>query len=86
VVDADASVSSVDEAGVHLRHDRQQLLARQMRPPETKSSHQVAAGEDVGSLHRGDEDSRPLDSDDVRGEQDVQQGQHTGFTPMSPGG
>lgn len=66
VVDVEASVESVDEEGVHLRHDRQELLARQTRPPDSKSSHEVAASDDVSSVHRGDEDHRPLDADDLR--------------------
>ena len=56
VVDVEASVDSVDDEGVHLRHDREELLARQLRPRDAKSSHQVAHGEDVSSVHRGDED------------------------------
>lgn len=66
VVDVVASVDSVDDEGVHLRHDREELLARQMRPRDAKSSRQVAHGEDVSSVHRGDEDRRPLDADDLR--------------------
>lgn len=66
VVDVEASVESVDEEGVHLRHDRQELLARQTRPRDSKSSHEVAAHDDVSSIHRGDEDHRPLDADDLR--------------------
>ena len=66
VVDVEASVRTVDDEGVHLRHDCEELLARQMRPRDTKSSRQVAPGEDVLSVHRGDEDRRPLDADDVR--------------------
>ena len=56
VVDVEASVASVDDEGVHLRHDREELLARQLRPRDAKSSRQVAHGEDVSSVHRGDED------------------------------
>ena len=59
-VDASASVASVDLGGVHLRYGRQELLARQMRPRAAQSSHQVAPGEDISSVHRGDEDHRPL--------------------------
>ena len=66
VVDAAASVASVDADGAHLRHDRQELLARQMRPPDAQSSRQVAPGEDVSSVRRGDEDRRELDQDDFR--------------------
>jgi len=66
VVDVAASVHSVDDEGVHLRHDREELLARQLRPRDTKSSRQVAPNEDVSSVHRGDEDRRPLDADDLR--------------------
>jgi hypothetical protein len=66
VVDVKASVEAVDEEGVHLRHDRQELLARQTRPRDSKSSHGVGASEDISSVHRGDEDHRPLDADDLR--------------------
>jgi hypothetical protein len=66
VVDASASVVSVDASGVHLRHDRQELLARQMRPPNAQSSRQVSPGEDASSIHRGDEDHRPFDVDDLK--------------------
>ncbi len=66
VVDVEASVESVDDEGVHLRHDRQELLARQTRPRDAKSSHQVLSGDDVSSVRRGDEDHRPLDADDLR--------------------
>ena len=66
VVDVEASVESVDDDGVHLRHDREELLAQQSRPRDAKSSRQVAPGEDVASVHRGDEDRRPLDADDLR--------------------
>ena len=66
VVDAETSVASVGADGVHLRHDRQDLLLMKSRPRESKSSHQVARGEDVSSVHRGDEDHRPLDHDDAR--------------------
>jgi hypothetical protein len=65
VVDVEASVESVDDAGVHLRHDRQELLARQTRPRDSKSSHEVRAHDDVSSVHRGNEDHRPLDADDL---------------------
>ena len=70
VVDAGASVASVDARGVHLRHDREQLLTRQLRPRDSQSSRQVAPGEDVSSVHRGDEDRRPLDHDDLRAQRD----------------
>lgn len=66
VVDADTSVSSVDDAGVHLRYDRQGLLLMKSRPRDSKSSRQVAPGEDISAVHRGDEDRRPLDHDDLR--------------------
>jgi len=66
VVDVEASVESVDEDGVHLRHDREELLAQQARPRDAKSHHEVAPGEEVSSVHRGDEDRRPLDADDLR--------------------
>jgi len=66
VVDAEASVASVEADGVHLRHDRQELLSMNSRPRDSKSSHQVAPGEDVSSVRRGDEDHRPLDHDDLR--------------------
>jgi hypothetical protein len=66
VVDVEASVESVDDDGVRLRHDREELLAQQSRPRDAKSSRQVAPGEDVSSVHRGDEDRRPLDADDLR--------------------
>ena len=69
VVEASASVVSVDATGVHLRHDRQELLAHQMRPPQSQSSRQVSPGEDTSSIHRGDEDRRPLDADDLREKQ-----------------
>ncbi len=62
VVDAAASVASVDADGVHLRHDREELLRRQLRPAEVLSSRQVAPGEDPSHLHRGDEDRRPADT------------------------
>jgi hypothetical protein len=65
VVEASASVVSVDAGGVHLRHDRQELLAHQMRPAHSQSSRQVSAGEDTSSIRRGDEDNRPLDRDDL---------------------
>jgi hypothetical protein len=70
VVDAETSVSSVGGDGVHLRHDRQELLLMNSRPRDSKSSHQVAPGEDVSSVHRGDEDHRPLDHDDHRAQRD----------------
>lgn len=69
VVDAAASVAFVDAEGVHLRSNREELLARQMRPPEEMSSRQVALGEDAASVRRGDEDRRELDADDLRNQQ-----------------
>ena len=66
VVNAADSVERVDASGVHLRHDRQDLLARQMRPPEAKNLREVSPGEDVSQLHRGDEERRQLDRDDLR--------------------
>ena len=77
VVDASASVVSVDASGVHLRHDRQDLLARQMRAPDSQSSRQVSPGQDTSSIHRGDEDHRPLDADDLRERQKASQGRRT---------
>ncbi|HSP20563.1 MAG TPA: hypothetical protein VLQ79_13660, partial [Myxococcaceae bacterium] len=65
VVDAEASVASVDATGVHLRSDREELLSRQMRPQEVQSSRQVGPGEDAGQLRRGDEERRQLDPDEV---------------------
>jgi len=65
VVDADRSVVSVDVDGVHLRHDRRDLVALHARPRDAQSSRQVAPGEDISSVHRGDEDRRPLDHDDL---------------------
>jgi hypothetical protein len=84
-VDAAASVASVDADGVHLRHDRLELLARQMRPPESQSSRQVAPGEDASSIRRGDEDRRPLDTDDIRDEQREGGGTLPPHDPMSSG-
>ena len=81
VVDASVSVASVDADGAHLRHDRQELLARQMRPPEAQSSRQVAPGQDVSSIHRGDEDRRELDADDLR-----QRGEARGGGSAAPAG
>jgi len=75
VVDVSASVVSVDARGVHLRHDRPELLARQARPPGAQSSRQVSPGEDTSTIRRGDEDRRPLD----RGEASKTPGQ--GRTP-----
>ena len=83
VVDADASVLSVEADGVHLRHDRQELLTLNVRPRDSQSSHQVAPGEDVSSLHRGDEDRRPLDADDVRAQRREQEGR-ADVSPMRP--
>lgn len=82
VVDAAASVAFVDADGVHLRSDRRELLARQMRPPESQSSRQVGPGEDAGSLHRGDEDRRQLDADDLRRAQTVPRTAEGGASPM----
>lgn len=81
VVDASASVASVDAQGAHLRHDRQELLGRQLRPPEARSSHQLSPGEDPSSIRRGDEDRRPLDSDDPRAERRAADERHTGPSP-----
>ena len=64
VVNAADSVERVDGSGVHLKHDRQDLLARQMRPPESKNLRQVSPGEDVSHLHRGDEERRERDRGD----------------------
>ncbi len=74
VVDAAASVAYVDEQGVHLRSDREDLLTRLTRPPEAQSSRQVAPGEDATSVHRGDEDRRQLDADDLRQEEKAARG------------
>jgi len=84
VVDANASVASVDRSGVHLRYDRQELLARQMRPRDAQSSRQVAPGEDISSVHRGDEDHRPLDNDDLRAQRRDREGR-ADVSPMRPG-
>ncbi len=81
VVDADTSVASVDAKGVHLRYDRQELLLMKARPRDSKSSHQVAPGEDVSSVHRGDEDRRPLDHEDLRAQRDEREGR-AGVSPM----
>jgi hypothetical protein len=81
VVDADRSVASVDAAGVHLRQDRQGLLMMNSRPRDSKSSHALAPGEDVSSVHRGDEDRRPLDHDDARAQRQDSEG-HAHQSPM----
>ncbi|MGZ3446325.1 MAG: hypothetical protein ACXWLG_13145 [Myxococcaceae bacterium] len=78
VVDAAASVAYVDDRGVHLRSDREDLLTRRTRPPETKSSRQVAPGEDAASIRRGDEDRRQLDADDARPHEKAAHGPHPG--------
>lgn len=78
VVDAAVSVAYVDAQGVHLRSDREDLLTRLTRPPESQSSRQVAPGEDATSIHRGDEDRRPLDADDVRREEKAAHGPQVG--------
>jgi len=83
VVDAETSVASVEADGVHLRHDRQDLLLKNSRPRDSKSSHQVAPGEDVSSVHRGDEDRRPLDHDDARAQRADKEGR-ADVSPMSP--
>ncbi len=44
VVDVAASVASVDDQGVHLRSDREELLTRRVRPPETQSSRPGRSG------------------------------------------
>jgi hypothetical protein len=75
VVDVAASVTSVDADGVHLRHAREELLGRQMRPPEVQSSRQVQPGEDPSSVHRGQEDRRPLDAGDVEKGSDAERSQ-----------
>ena len=77
VVDAAASVASVNASGVHLRHDRQELLAHQTRPPDAKSSRQVSPGEDTSSIRRGDEDHRPLDADDLQKQRKASEGPRT---------
>jgi hypothetical protein len=82
VVDVAASVASVDDQGVYLRSDREELLTLRVRPPETQSSHQVAAGEDAAGIHRGDEDRRQLDSDDVRREENAARGPPSRVGPM----
>ena len=82
-VEVDASVATVDDRGVHLRHNRDELLARQLRPRESKSSRQVAPGEDVSSVHRGDEDQRPLDHDDVKAQRQEKEGR-ADVSPMRP--
>ena len=66
VVNAADSVERVDDSGAHLRHDRQDLLALQMRAPEAKNLREVSPGEDISHLHRGDEERRALDHGDVR--------------------
>lgn len=83
VVEAEASVTSVDAQGVHLRHNRDELLARQMRPRESASSRQVSPGEDVSSVHRGDEDTRPLDHDDLQAQRREREGR-ADVSPMRP--
>jgi hypothetical protein len=83
VVDADASVARVDASGVHLRHNRQELLSRNARPAGSKSSHEVAPGEDISSVHRGHEDRRPLDHDDLRAQRNDLEGR-AGESPMQP--
>ena len=83
VVDARTSVASVDAAGVHLRHDRLGLLSLNARPLDSKSSHEVAPGEDVSAVHRGDEDRRPLDHDDLRTQRNDREGR-AGESPMQP--
>jgi hypothetical protein len=83
VVNVADSVAGVDKDGVHLRHERLELLSRQMRPRESQSSVQVAPGEDVSSLHRGDEDRRPLDADDLREQRQEQEGR-VGASPIPP--
>ena len=80
-VDAKASV---DRSGVHLRYDRQELLARQVRPRDAQSSRQVAPGEDISSVHRGDEDHRPLDNDDLRAQRRDREGRAE-VSPIRPG-
>jgi hypothetical protein len=82
VVDAALSVASVDADGVHLRHDRQELLTLNARPRDAQSSHQVAPGEDISAVHRGDEDRRPLDHDDVRAQRLDREGRGD-TSPMS---
>jgi hypothetical protein len=82
-VDAQASVASVDARGVHLRHNRDELLSRQMRSRESQSSRQVARGEDVSSVHRGDEDRRPLDHDDVQAQRRDRE-DRADVSPMRP--
>ena len=66
VVDVGASVERVGADGVHLRHDRHQLLLRQLRPVESLSSHQIEPGEDPSQLHRGDEDHRSVETNEAR--------------------
>ena len=74
VVDADTSVTRVDAAGVHLRHNRLGLLSMKARPPDSKSSHEVAPGQDISSVHRGDEDRRPLDHDELNAQRKDREG------------
>ena len=85
VVDAAASVARVDADGVHLRADRHELLARQIRAPEEKSSRQVAPGADASGVRRGDEDRRPLDSDDVGQGQRSSGRTRTAVSPLQHG-
>ena len=84
VVDAATSVASVNADGVHLRHDRQGLLALNMRAPDAQSSHQVAPGEDISAVRRGDEDHRPLDQDDLRAQRRDRE-DRADVSPMRPG-
>ena len=81
VVDARTSVASVDAAGVHLLQDRLGLLTLNARPRDSKSSHEVAPGEDISAVHRGDEDRRPLDHDDLRAQRSDREGR-AGESPM----
>ena len=76
VVDVGASVERVDTDGVHLRHDRHQLLLRQLRPPESLSSHQLEPGEHPSQLHRGDEDRRSVETAEARRRPDPAAARH----------
>jgi hypothetical protein len=59
-------VEDVVEGEVHLKIDRDTLLAAHRRPPGNQSSVQVSPQQSgVEQLQRGDEDRRSLDQDDL---------------------
>jgi hypothetical protein len=59
-------VEDVVDGEVHLRVDRETLLAAHRRPPGDESSVQVSPHQPgVEQLQSGDEDRRNLDQDDV---------------------